>query len=58
MTITQHWWAIPLFMVLAAAALFLYGNNKQGAADGFWETIISLALLFSAGVSLAVGLLK
>lgn len=61
LTITFHWFYIPIALALAAFLSFYIGSRQDSGYwwgfEGLWEFLIGSALLIAAIVSLITGLI-
>lgn len=49
MSVTLSWWALPVLLVLAAAALFARGSRQPGMFGGMGHALLGCALVLVAG---------
>lgn len=57
-TITLHWWMVPIAMVLATLGLWWHGSRESGMFGGMTQALIGFGLLIGAVCATLVGLLK
>lgn len=55
MTVTVHWWSLPVLMCLAAVLLFIRGwwFAKPGLLAGLGEAVVATGLIIGAGLFVA-----
>lgn len=58
MTITLHWWLVPVGMVVATFLLWWHGSRESGMMGGIVQFLFGAGLLIGAIATALVGWLK
>ena len=58
MTITLHWWMVPILLVVATFGLWWHGSREGGVLGGLWQFLVGCGLLVGALSAALVGWIK
>lgn len=58
MTVTLHWWMVPIALVISTLVLWWHGSREGGMFGGMWQFLVGCGLLIGAACTVLVGWLK
>lgn len=58
MTVTLHWWMVPIAMLLACFGLLWHGSREGGMMGGIVQFLVACGLFIGAICTALVGWLK
>lgn len=57
-TLTLHWWQIPIALALSALVAWYLGSKEYGMFGGINHFFVGCGLMFGVLVALIMGLIK